>query len=122
LVAFDDKIFRIVQARAFTEIFWNAADQVTGLTSGLVHNPREQRRRRRFSMSAGDDEIVTTAQEIILQHLWQGHVEQLAVQHRFYLRVATRHRVANHHDVRIGWNVLRAVPSPDRDSFSLKKS
>src|SRR5207237_10754028 len=95
LVAFDDKIFRIVQARAFAEIFWNATDQVTGLASGLVHNPREQRRRRRLSVRTGDDEIVTSAQEMILQHLWHGYIQELAVQHGFYFWVATRTRCAD---------------------------
>src|SRR5438034_6073150 len=89
LVAFDDKIFRSVQARAFAEIFRNATDQVTGLASGLVHDPREQRRRRRLSVRTGDDEIVTSAQEMILQNFWKGYVKQLAVQHGFYVFVAT---------------------------------
>src|ERR1700709_597161 len=62
-VAFDHKKLRIVEERALSEIFRKAADHVTRIESGNLHDPGQQRGRGRFSVRAGDYKIVATTEK-----------------------------------------------------------
>src|SRR5207253_9396198 len=65
---------------------------------------------------------MAAAQKIIFQHLRERKVKELSVQHGFYFRVTTVHRVAEHHYVCIGRDIFRAIPLSYRDALFLKKS
>src|SRR2546430_9502728 len=84
LVAFNHEIFRIVQTRALAEIFRQTGNEITGLASGLLHDPGKQRRSGCFTMRPCNDEVMTAAQKIILQHFRQREVKQFSVQDSFY--------------------------------------
>ena len=106
-VALDHEMLRVVQARALAEILRDAADHVGGIEPGALQDPGEQRGRRRFSVRAGDDEVVFSAQEELLQRLRQREVVELAIEHRLDLRVAARDGVADDDEVRVRREVLR---------------
>ena len=72
-------------------------------------HPRQQRRRRRLPVRAGDDEIVPPAQEKLLQHLRQREVIKLPVQDRLHLRIAALDRIADHHHLGIVRQILRPI-------------
>jgi len=64
-VTLNDEIFRIDQPRALSKVFRNATDEITGFVPGFLHDPRQQRCRRSFSVRTGDDQIVSSAQKIV---------------------------------------------------------
>ncbi len=47
--------------------------------------------------------------KILLQHLRQRKVVELAIQHRFHLGIAARDRIADHDHVGVRRNILRAI-------------
>src|SRR5205085_8980487 len=92
LVALDDEVRTIGHAKARAEVLHHAADKKTGAQSAHLQHPRRQTRRRRLAMRARDDERVPAADELFFYDLSLRAIEQLAIQDRFNLRVATRQR------------------------------
>ena len=69
---------------------------------GVMQNPGEHGRRRRFSVRAGDDQRVVARQKKFLERLRKRAVRNFAVQHGFDFRIAARQRIADDDDVRRG--------------------
>ena len=109
LIAFDYEMLRVLQARALPEILRNAANHVAGIEARLVHDPGQKRGRGRLSMRSGDDEIVPTAQEELLEHLRQREVIELPVQDRFHFRVAARDCVSDYDHFGVRGNIFCRV-------------
>lgn len=63
-------------------------------------------------MRAGDDEIMASTEEKLLQRFGQRKVEEFAIENRFHGGIAARHGVAD--DDKIGGgNILRSEPRCD---------
>ena len=62
------------------------------------------------------------AQEETPEHFWQRQIKKLSVQHRFHFRVATPHRIADHHHVRIRRDVFIGIALHQSNSFLLKEA
>ena len=63
-------------------------------------------------MRAGDDEIMASTEEKLLQRFRKGKVEELAIENRFHGGIAARHRVSDDDEVG-GGNILRTEPRCD---------
>ena len=64
----------------------NAADHVARFVLRAVHDPGQQRCCRRFSVRAGNNKVVSSAQKIIFQDFREREIEQFPVQDRFCFR------------------------------------
>src|SRR5262245_46409914 len=73
-------------------------------------------------MCSRDHEIMAPAQEETPEHFWQRQIKKLSVQHRFHFGVATPHRIADHHHVRIHRDVFSGIALHQRNSFLLKEA
>ena len=111
-IAFDNEMLRVAQAGALAEIRGNAADQVSGGFSSGFKYPSQQRRGGGFAMRAGDDEIMASTEEKLLQRFGKGKIKELAVENRFHGGVAARHGIADDDEVR-GGDILRTEPRCD---------
>ena len=71
-------------------------------------------------MRAGDNEIMASAEEKLLQSFGQREVEEFAIKNRFHGGVAPRHRVADDDEVR-GGNILRTEPRCDFNALGFQE-
>ena len=117
-VAFDNEIFRVPQTGSLAEIRGDASNEVTGFESCRFKYPSQNRGGRGFAMCAGDDQIVASAQNEMTQRLGHREVEQLAVQNGLHSRVATRHGISDHDQIRTR-NILRLESLSDGDPLGL---
>ena len=72
-------------------------------------------------MRAGDDEIVPAAEEPLLQDFGQRRVVELPIQDGFHLRVAALHGVADHDEIGVRRDILRAITFEKRDAFAFEE-
>ena len=106
-VTLNNEMFRVSEARALAEVFGDASDQIAGLKPGALKDPGQKRRGGGFAVGAGDDQIVPSAQEELLEGLGKRKIVQLAVEHGFHRGISARHGVADDDEVRRGY-VVRA--------------
>src|SRR5262249_7662052 len=100
-VPLDDEPFAVRKSRTLRKIVRNPANEITRVQAVMFEDPRQQRRRRRFSVSAGNDNRPLAANEKFLEQLRQRAVTQLVIEHIFGLGIPSGNRVAYHYQIRL---------------------
>jgi hypothetical protein len=117
LVALQNPVGPLLPGAALRQVMGQAADQVRGLASRVLEDPRQERRRGGLAVRSGHHQIVGLAQEIGLQRLGQREVIPLRFQRRLQLRIPALDRVAHHEDHVLGGQIFRAVTRLDGDAL-----
>src|SRR5690349_10693561 len=93
-VAFNDEPWTVREPRALAEIVRNAANEITGVQSVVLEDPRQQRCRRGLAMRARDHNRTLAPNEKFLEQFRQRTVTQFVIEHEFGFRIAARDGVA----------------------------
>ena len=112
-VGLDDEERRRAQARRNAEVLRHAADQETGLEPGAVEDPRQHRAGRRLAVGTGHRQRPAPLQHVFGQPLRPARVRLARIEDGLEQRVAARHRVADHPQIRSAVE-LRGVPAVDQ--------
>ena len=107
---------RVPDAGTGVEVERNAGDEESGIETGGVENHREHRRGRGLAVRAGDRDHVPALEHLLGQPGGPRGVSQPVVEDVLHARVATRHRVADDHEVRRRLELRRVVSGNRRDS------
>ena len=83
----------------------------------MCQHPSRQRRRRRFSVRARDDDRLRAPQELLAYRFRQRTVSNLAVEDLLQLEIAAGDGVAHDDEVEIRGDVLGSIADERRDAF-----
>jgi len=108
LVAFEDEVLTIAEAKAASEVFGDAADQKRGLKCSGFENPRQHRGRGRFAVRSGNHQNVFADQEFIVQNLRQRAERNAFVEQALQFDIAARECVAYDYEIRTGLRFVAA--------------
>ena len=122
LVALDHELAAAADAIAALEVLGDAADEHVWIGAAMREQPSGQRRRRGFSVRAGDHDRAGSPEEMIADGLGKGAVPDLAIEDLLELEVATRDGVADDDEVDIRGDVFGAVALQRGDALLLAGS
>src|SRR5688572_4298234 len=118
LVAFDDEVLPSSQSIArsiFTKITRDPPDENARIEAAVHEEPSGQRRCRRFTVRAGDNDRAQSPQEVFTYGLRQRAIPRFAIEHGLELDVAPRDGIANDHKIDVAGDVLRVVAAQRAD-------
>ena len=101
LVAFDDEMLAVAEAEPFVEIERDAADEQARVTPRMMEHVREQARRRRLAVRAGDHDRMARGEEQLLERLGKAHVRDASPAQRLRFGILGADHVADHGEIRL---------------------
>src|SRR5215471_11344796 len=107
--------------KAGAEILGDASDEERGIEARGVEDPRQHRRCRRLAMRSGHDQDFFSAEEFIVQQLWQRAERNALVEDMLEFRIAARDRVAYDNQVGLEFEILRVERLSYRDGEIAEK-
>ena len=120
LVALDHEVPAARQPVAAPEVHRHAADQERRVEPGPVQQEGEQARGRRLAVRPRDHERRPGPEELLGEERGQAREALAPVEHRLHLGVASRERVADHHEVGVRGHVRLGPRREDRDAQRLE--
>ena len=119
LVGFDDERrawAHGTQSRGHAEVQRHAAHQEARLQPGLLQHPRQHGRGGGLAVRAGNRQHMAALKHVFSQPLRATGVGRAGVEHGLHQRVATRHHVADHEQIRLQCQLVGTKTFGQRDA------
>ena len=97
-------------ARRHAKVYRHTANQKPWMQAGVLKNPGQHRRSRRFTMRTRHGERPASLQQMVGKPLRAGNVGQRAIENLFQERIAARNRIADDENIGRKLRLFRFEP------------